>query len=298
MPRDPSTGPVGFVTVRLTQQYVHLDGSHPDADPVPNTHIIALDWFRTELDVHWSFAPVWDLELDIPFDVKSIKARYELPDGTSFDNPQGNLHHRTERLDGLSDLRLLLNWRPSSIAVTGDLLHLGAGLTLPTGRTTEDPYALGAMGLEHQHIQFGTGTVDPVLRLDYAFDIEGWGASCSLGLQLPLYKNRNDYIGSPLFDLSIGPRVAISEGCAIAMTYRLVYQGRAFWDNVLDENTGYVQQAVAVTVPVRLGGGVTLVPTLLRTISIRTRDDADSYEMDWMFAVSLDVALERATSAP
>ena len=31
-------------------------------------------------------------------------------------------------------------------------------MTLPLGRTVEDPFALGDMGLPHEHSQFGTGT--------------------------------------------------------------------------------------------------------------------------------------------
>jgi hypothetical protein len=37
------------------------------------------------------------------------------------------------------------------------------GLTLPVGRTEPDPFALGDLGLPHQHIQFGTGTWDPIV---------------------------------------------------------------------------------------------------------------------------------------
>ena len=130
---------------------------------MPNKHFVHLDWFRTEFDLAYGFSKDWDVELDIPYDVKTVTARYELPDGTPFDNPQGDLHHRDERLQGFSDLKLLANYRPGGVLMKDDRLHVGIGLSLPVGETEEDPWKLGNQGLKHQHIQFGTGTWDPIL---------------------------------------------------------------------------------------------------------------------------------------
>jgi hypothetical protein len=45
-------------------------------------------------------------------------------------------------------------------------VHLRAATTLPFGRTEEDPFILGMIGQEHQHIQFGTGTFIPSLAVE------------------------------------------------------------------------------------------------------------------------------------
>lgn len=275
--------------MRLWFQYAQLDGSHPDPDPVPNRHIVRLHWWRTELDLSVGVAPDLDVELDIPYDLKDIRARYELPDGTPFNNPQGDLHHRTERLHGISDLKLLANWRPGSILLQDDRLHVGIGLSLPAGRTEEDPYALGALGLPHQHIQFGTGTVDPVVRLDYALLADPVGFLVSTSAQTPAYENSKGFRGSPLIDFSVGPRVRLADWLVVGASYVASWQGRAFWNGFPDENSGYFLQGVSFTAPVRLADGVTIIPTVLRTFSIRTRGDADAFEMDWMAGVSLDV---------
>ena len=39
-----------------------MDGSHPDGDPVPNEHIVTVDWYRTTLDLIWSPRSHWELE--------------------------------------------------------------------------------------------------------------------------------------------------------------------------------------------------------------------------------------------
>lgn len=172
-----------------------------------------------------------------------------------------------------------------------DRFHAGIGVSLPTGRTEEDPWALGAQGLRHQHIQFGTGTVDPVVRLDYSRLADPVGFLVSTSLQTPAYENSEGYRASPLFDFSIGPRVRIDDWLVVGASYVASYQGRATWSGLADENSGYFLQGVSVTAPIRLAAGFTLIPTLLRTFSIRTRGDQDAFRMDWMVGVSLDLSL-------
>lgn len=274
----------------LRVQHARLEGSHPDADPLPNEHQVRLRWTRVELDLAYALGGGWDVELDLPYDVKVVDARYELPDGTSFDNPNGDLHHRDERLEGMSDLKLLLNWRPGGVFTADDRLHAGLGLSLPVGRTESDPYELGDQGLKHQHIQFGTGTFDPLLRLDYYRPAAPLGLLVSLNLQAPLYENRHDYRGATQADLALGPRIRIFDALVLGASYVASYQTRAYWDGEPDENSGYFLQGVGVNAALRVAPGVTLVPTLLRVVSIDTRGSgSDTFEMDWLIGLSLDI---------
>jgi hypothetical protein len=277
------------VTVRT--QFARLDGSHPDPDPVPNNHSVHVDWFRTELDLAYGFARNWDLELDIPFDVKTVSADYELPDGTPFDNPQGDLHHRDERLEGIADLKLLANYRPGAAFVKNDRLHVGLGLSLPAGRTEENPWELGDQGLRHQHIQFGTGTVDPVIRADYYLLADPVGVLVSAGAQVPLYENSKGYKASTQADFAIGPRVQVADWLVFGASYVASYQTRAYWDGDPDQNSGYFLQGVGFNAAIRIAPGVTLLPTVLRVFSINTRGGGDSLEMDWLAGLSIDLAL-------
>ncbi|RPH48752.1 MAG: hypothetical protein EHM91_03915 [Planctomycetota bacterium] len=258
---------------------------------MPNKHFVHLDWFRTEFDLAYGFSPNWDIELDIPYDVKTVSAKYELPDGTPFDNPEGDLHHRDERLQGLSDLKLLANYRPGGVLMKDDRLHVGIGLSLPTGRTEGDPWKLGNQGSKHQHIQFGTGTVDPVVRLDYYRLADPIGFLISTNVQIPLYENRRTYKGSTQADFAVGPRVRFSEWLVVGASYVASYQTRSFWDGDPDQNSGYFLQGVGFNAAVRLAPRVTLIPTVLRVHSIETRGSSDSLKMDWLVGLSLDLAL-------
>ncbi|HET8647853.1 MAG TPA: hypothetical protein VFO85_20310, partial [Vicinamibacteria bacterium] len=76
--------------------------------------------------------------------------------------PQGDIHHRNETLVGAGDPWLLLHGARNA---GGWTLSARAGATLPLGRTEPNPFERGRRGLPHQHVQFGTGTVDPLLGL-------------------------------------------------------------------------------------------------------------------------------------
>jgi thiol-disulfide isomerase/thioredoxin len=81
-------------------------------------------------------------------------------------------------------------------------LTLGArlGISVPLGVVHENPYRLAAMGLPHEHLQFGTGTFDPVAGIDAALPV-GRATLSAFGLtQVPLYAGPQGYqAGTRLF---------------------------------------------------------------------------------------------------
>ncbi|HYF00863.1 MAG TPA: hypothetical protein VEJ18_18220 [Planctomycetota bacterium] len=257
---------------------------------MPNRHFVELDWFRVQLDVARSIGPGWDVELDIPYDVKDVDARYERLDGTPFDNPEGDLHHRDERLEGVADLKLFVNRRRGGVLRDGDLLHVGFGVSLPTGRIESDPWERGDLGLRHQHIQFGTGTFDPLLRADYYILPDPVGAMLSLNIQTSIYENRHDYRGPMQADVALGPRVRVVDPVVLGAGYVASYQSRAYWDREPDENSGYFLQGVGFSAAIRVAPGATLIPSALRVFSIDPRGGGDSLEMEWLFGLSVDLS--------
>ncbi|HEY6078878.1 MAG TPA: hypothetical protein VIW29_08745, partial [Polyangiaceae bacterium] len=67
------------------------------------------------------------------------------------------------------------------------------GISIPLGRTEENPFERGDQGLRHQHIQLGSGTVDPLLVLEASRKLERLQLQLFVQGQLPLYENSHGY---------------------------------------------------------------------------------------------------------
>jgi thiol-disulfide isomerase/thioredoxin/plastocyanin len=105
----------------------------------------------------------------VPVRVIGTSIRYLDRAGAEVQLVTPGIHHRDEAVSGLGDPMLLGS---ASGSLGGWRLTARAGLTIPIGRTEEDPFALGDQGLRHQHIQLGTGTVNPVVAAEVA---RSWG---------------------------------------------------------------------------------------------------------------------------
>jgi hypothetical protein len=79
--------------------------------------------------------------------------------GAPYTPPVPDYHHRNETLVGPTDPWLMLH-----AGTTWGRYAWSArlGVTIPLGSTVPNPFELGREGLPHEHIQFGTGTFDPV----------------------------------------------------------------------------------------------------------------------------------------
>jgi thiol-disulfide isomerase/thioredoxin len=101
-----------------------------------------------------------------------------------------NIHHRDETLAGAGDPWLLLR---AGRGWDAWQLDGRAGVTLPVGRTEEDPFARGDLGLEHQHIQMGTGTVGLVAGIAAGRVMGRWRAGVWGLTQQFVYENGKGY---------------------------------------------------------------------------------------------------------
>ena len=102
------------------------------------------------------------IEAVVPVRHVTSRIRFLDANRSPLERPQGDIHHRNETLAGIGDPWLMLHAGRPRGAWT---LAARAGVTVPLGRTEPNPFALGDLGLPHQHIQFGTGTWDPILGL-------------------------------------------------------------------------------------------------------------------------------------
>lgn len=167
-----------------------------DCDEVPvqplylhDQHIYPLE---LRLSGEYSLSKTFGVEVQLPFRMVNTTIEYTTPSGAPYEPLDEGVHHRDETVAGPADAWLLLR-----IGTTLDDWWVAArpGLTLPLGKTQEDPFALGDQGLRHQHIQLGTGTFDPLLVLEVFRDFKDWNLGFFAQGQGSLYENSHGYRG-------------------------------------------------------------------------------------------------------
>jgi len=157
------------VDVRATVAYaraIHVEecpdigpGCASEPQPEPYWHDVSTVVSEIPVEVTYGVLPWLAAELRVPLRIVGVWPRYSTFDGVelplSFDE-----HHRRETLFGPGD-----PWVTARIGASfsGIVANARFGVSLPLGETEPDPYALGRLGLPHQHIQFGSGTVMPVI---------------------------------------------------------------------------------------------------------------------------------------
>jgi hypothetical protein len=175
----------------------------------------------------------WGVEAHVPFRLTHTTIRYTTPDGAPYQPLDPDVHHRNETLAGFADPWLLA--RAGQMA-GGFLLTGRLGVSVPLGRTEENPFALGAMGKRHQHIQFGTGTFDPVVAFDVSrtlggFELSGYGQA-----QVPLYENGHGFrAGGRYFTGVQGGRRVVGK-LVVGVGLDLLHEGAERWEGEIQQD--------------------------------------------------------------
>lgn len=193
--------------------------SPPDCaeqDIPAHLHDQRIRWLRLHPGLNVGLGKGWQLQGQLPFDVRVLTIDYRTLDGQPFDPPYGDIHHRNEVLWGLVDGRIAA-WRYAAPG-GGWILGGGVGTTLPFGRTEDDPFALAAQGETHQHFQLGSGTFDPVVGLVAIQQGMRWGAWASVDARLPVYANGRGYRPPTSLNVSVGPTVRFLTGIQLMAT--------------------------------------------------------------------------------
>ena len=189
----------------------------PDIGPVCETRDVPpqvhdQDILLSEVRLHAEYGMTPRLALSVVAPFRGVRSSVRFTDlaGEPIVPAEGeNLHHRDETVSGVSDPWLLLRWMP---APTGSWSwDLRGGLTVPLGRTEEDPFAAGDRGEEHQHLQMGTGTVDPVLgagvRRTGPVALDGWALA-----RLVVNENSKGYQAGHRYAAGLGASRRLGKG--------------------------------------------------------------------------------------
>jgi len=141
--RCPDIGPA-CASASPPEAYWH----HVDVSPV-----------ETWLDASIGVTPWLAFEARLALRVVDVSPTFRSLSGELLSIPDES-HHRDETLVGAPDPWLLARFAGAAGPVQASAR---VGVTLPLGKTEDDPYLRGLAGLPHQHVQFGTGTVVPVV---------------------------------------------------------------------------------------------------------------------------------------
>ena len=229
--------------------------------PVPDEwHDLKL--FFGELRLHAAYGIARWLSVDLLWSLRVVRVDFQLEDAATrapIAPPYGaDIHHRSETLVGVTDPWLSLR----AAEVLGPWAFVfRAGVTFPVGATVPNPFALGREGLPHEHIQLGTGTVDPLVGVDVSRGLGRFILSSWLLAKMSLYDNSFHYrAGSQLMaganvssDLWL-PRAWFRLGA-------LVYREEAeHWDGVTETegNLGRTDVLVDTALSFRVAGLWTL----------------------------------------
>ncbi len=263
----------GALSLGLVLSGTGTSSSHieecPDIGPVCNTatpppyrHVQRLYASDLTVDAAYGLHRLVGLEATLPLRQVTTTIRYTDLQGEATVPSPPDLHHRNETLIRPGDPWLLLH-----TGATFDKWGLSAkaGASIPLGQTVENPFPLGRMGLPHQHIQFGTGTVDPLVAASLQRRFDGWSTQAFALARLALYENSHHYrAGNRIFG-GIGSTSALgTRNWQFTAGGDVYHESAEHWDGHLEDegNLGRTDVLASVGFSVRVSAGWTLNTTV------------------------------------
>ncbi len=197
--------------------------------------------------VEHAFTEALGAELQVPLRLNHTTIQFRRLDGTPVTLDYENIHHRNETLFGLGD-----PWVQGRYSfLLGEVrLSARAGFTVPLGGTVEDPFALGAAGQPHQHVQFGTGTVQPLLGLEAERMWEGWSARVWGQTQLSVVENEHGFRAGHRFALGASGEVKLVGALRASVGADMVNEQPERWGGIVQQDGNLGRTDVLV------GGGL------------------------------------------
>lgn len=234
------------VGLSMTGSYVNAAHSvapeqrEPNVAPgdQPDHHGLDVGLLQWDLDVQAGVHRRFAFEFMLPVRTTIIDASF-FRDGRELPGFQ-SIHHRDETIAGLGDV--VVGGR-IGVVLPEDVprwtLALRTGLSLPTGHTEPNPFVLGANGLRHQHMFFGSGTFDPVIGFDTNVAFDRWGLVGWMVSKAPLYANQYGYRGSTVVVGGLGARSGLGlERWSFLVQPEVYFETPARWAGRHDINSG------------------------------------------------------------
>ena len=268
--------------------HVETEGVSPDGNVIDvplHRHHVKLNIFRVDIGLKYQFGSQWMLEANIPYETKAQEATVEQIDPVTPEQwdaivRNGNNHHRNETYTGLADADILFAHQFHGVFKANDFFTGRFGTTIPFGKTEEDPWKLGAAGLEHLHIQFGTGTFNPIVDLHYRLPLyKGLDANASIRGKFPFYENSKTYRASRELTYTGGLNYRFNDWLSLQAGYLGFYQSYAYWAGELDINTGLLFSMACVGASIATPYNIPVSVSLVLPLSQKTLyEESDTFE--------------------
>lgn len=243
-------------------------------------HEVKLNVVRFDVGFKYQINERLQLDAMLPYEIKDQDANIgglDKIDDTEMRDKillYQKIHHRDETYRGFSDMDLLLGYHRHTTFLNNDMLFVKVGTTIPLGKIEDDPWILGDKGMEHNHIQFGTATFNPIADIRYSFPIlGGLRANASIRGKYPFYENRKDYLGSKDITYTAGLNFRATDWLSFQTSYLGLYQSYAYWAGVEDINTGLKFSMVSFGTSIATPYNVPLSITLMLPIQQETLYD-------------------------
>ena len=223
----------------------------------PHLHKVRLGVTHYEVSADYGLRKNMQLSLRLPYDIKAQRVHYATLSGAPYVPPYGDIHHRTETLRGISDGTILFDWSPQSQWI------FGLGTTLPFGHIVPNPIVLGRLGLKHEHIQFGSGTFEPTIAVQW---IRPATVTLFAGAEqrLSLYENREGFRAPSTLIWSLGPSFRAGR-ISIAPSLNGQYQTLGRWSGEVDEGAGFQNGGLRLQLNAPIGS-VVIAPGVYREL--------------------------------
>jgi thiol-disulfide isomerase/thioredoxin len=155
------------------------------------------------------------------------------------------LHHRNETLTGPGD-----PWVYGRAAVTrgGFLLGARLGVSVPLGRTEEDPFAAGDAGLAHEHSQFGSGTLMPIVGVDASRSIGPVRLDATALTIQSLYANGKGFQTGDRYAVVLGASSGLgTKNWRFRATVETIHETAERWGGIIQMDEGNIGRTDVLT---------------------------------------------------
>ncbi len=272
-------------------------GSLPET-VAAHRHEVEMSVVRFDVGLRYQVDSRFRLEAVVPYEIKNQDASIGgIEDITDPETRRKillyqQIHHRDATYQGFSDLDLLLAYSQHGLFQEHDMFTAKFGTTIPVGKTEEDPWILGDNGLEHLHLQFGTGTFNPIADLHYSFPVYGGlRANASIRSKVPFYENSKTFKGSWEVTYTGGFNYQVADWLSLHSSYLGLYQSYAHWDGEIDINTGLrfsmVSLGSSIATPYNVPLSITLMlPIQQETLWDDSQQGSDAFELGYLVSVT------------